>query len=139
MIDTHPDGATTPTSLHFTTDNTTAACGRPRPAESLTGDTTEVTCEPCRGTASWLEYAELQEFADTLDDGADSDLGLITYLRGLLERDTYGKWRGILVDIQTAHVVTQVYDRLTPDGQDRFRTWSLQRMAAVSWTLARQG
>lgn len=92
-----------------------------------------------RETASWLEYAELQRFAGTLDDGADSELGLLTYLRGLLEHDTFGKWQGVLVDIQTAHVVTQVYDHLTPDQQDRFRTWSLPRMAAVAWKLARQG
>lgn len=139
MIDADHGETVTPASLHFTTDSDTAACGRRRPLESLTGDATAVTCEPCRMTASWLEYAELQEFADTLDDGADGDLDLITYLRGLLEHDTFGKWRGVLIDIQTAHVVTQVYDHLKPEQQDRYRAMSLQRMAALAWKLARRG
>lgn len=139
MIDADQRAAATPASRHFTTDSTTAACGRLRPPESLTGDTTAVTCEACRATASWVEYAELQEFADALDDGADGNLDLITYLRGLLEHDTYGTWGGVLIDIQTAHAVTQVYDHLKPEQQIRYRALSVQRMAALAWKLVRRG
>lgn len=133
--------------VHFTTGGTSgavAACSAPgrtsKDGETLSGDTRETTCEACRETESWREYAELQALADELPDGNDGGKGdVIEFLRDLLRRNSFGRWEGVLVDIQTAHVVTMVHDALSPARRATFAAMPLPSMASVAWKLVRNG
>ena len=66
-------------------------------------------------------------------DFPDPGLARIGALRKIVERRTYGKIDGCMVDLFSANAVITVYDALSPDNQKKLRDLSIGRMATVSF------
>lgn len=121
-------------SVHYSTGSATqASCGRM--AVVLTGDPREVDCYPCKETPAWREDAESVEYADSLPEGSESGADVIAFMRNVLATRQMGKWEGVLIDIQTANVVTTVYDALNEGSRAKLLGYGMPKMALVAWKV----
>lgn len=55
--------------------------------------------------------------------------------RAVVSEMQYREIDGMILDLQTANLLTQVYDRLSPDNQAKFTSMSLDQASDVAWKM----
>lgn len=67
------------------------------------------------------------------------DPAKITKLREIVKEKQYKRISGSIVDMNTANIILQFYDNLTPENKKSYAKKSIQEMSRIAWSKAKTG